>query len=359
VTAGDSYDIKSGLSFGGQFAIQKGTGTFPTITDFAFTARISMPECTMVRCYGADGLNSYDGYKELLGCNLAVARTQPNQGEISVFASSFLSLVLLGGQKMVFYGDSEVRSGSAPAIQARNASSLAIADGVSLGITCTGTASNGAINLGAFGGTTFGELSIGVGSKIYGTQSAPAASSLLVKGEKGSAIQYDSGATLANTVYMTGGGTYDIGTTGTAATKATIDAAPYSGAWVLPGYLSVVKSTYVAPPVGAAVGAKTIAYIAEYSIGTTTGAYTVDFAANGAHQTVTPTGIMNLTLTPVASAPAHYQLKVTSGGTAYSHTWVTTVKWLTASPTFTNSKATIVSLYYDGATWYGSSGTEV
>ena len=97
---------------------------------------------------------------------------------------------------------------------------------------------------------------------------------------------------------------------------------------------------------------------AEYDNGNCGAAKTLDFATNGPVQKVTRNASTTLTLTAPA-IPAMVVLKLVheASATAYTVAFSPTPKWPGGvAPTFTNTSGAvdILTLYYDGATWYGS-----
>lgn len=96
----------------------------------------------------------------------------------------------------------------------------------------------------------------------------------------------------------------------------------------------------------------------EYDNGNSGASKTVDFATNGPVQKITRTASTTLTLTAPA-IPAMVVLKLVheASATAYTVAFSPTPKWPgSAAPTFTNTSGAvdILTLYWDGATWYGS-----
>lgn len=97
----------------------------------------------------------------------------------------------------------------------------------------------------------------------------------------------------------------------------------------------------------------------EYDAGNSGTSKTIDFA-NGQNQKLTLTGNVSITLSnPVAGQTS--KLRIVQGASAYTVTFSTTVKWpggtaYTASST--NGDIDIVTLYYDGSTWYGQAAKD-
>jgi len=97
---------------------------------------------------------------------------------------------------------------------------------------------------------------------------------------------------------------------------------------------------------------------AEYDNGNSGASKTIDFSANGPVQKVTRNANTTLTLT-APSVPAMVVLKLVheASATVYTVAFSPTPKWPGGvAPTFTNTSGAIdiLTLYWDGATWYGS-----
>ena len=100
---------------------------------------------------------------------------------------------------------------------------------------------------------------------------------------------------------------------------------------------------------------------AEYDNGTSGTAKTLDFSANGPLQKVTRNGNCTFTLT-APSVPSTVLVRFIhdATGTTYTVAFSPAVKWPSGSaPTFTNTAnaVDIVSLYWDGAAWWGVATT--
>lgn len=97
----------------------------------------------------------------------------------------------------------------------------------------------------------------------------------------------------------------------------------------------------------------------EFNIGTNvSGAQAANFATNGPLQKVTRNGAISFTLTAPAS-PGTVVLRIIhdASGTSFAVTFTTTVKWpngvVPAFSLTTANAVDIVTLYWDGAVWYG------
>jgi hypothetical protein len=97
---------------------------------------------------------------------------------------------------------------------------------------------------------------------------------------------------------------------------------------------------------------------AEYDNGNSGASKTLDFAANGPVQKVTRTANTTLTLTaPAIPAMVVIKLVHEASTTAYTVAYSPTPKWPGGvAPTYTNTSGAvdILTLYWDGVTWYGS-----
>lgn len=100
------------------------------------------------------------------------------------------------------------------------------------------------------------------------------------------------------------------------------------------------------------IKANTVTFNGEVA-NTGVGAQTVDFAT-GQKQKFTITGATTITLDPPAGV-GNFQLKLINAGS--SITWGTTILWVGGvEPTWSGAGTDILTLYYDGTTYYGMAG---
>jgi hypothetical protein len=96
----------------------------------------------------------------------------------------------------------------------------------------------------------------------------------------------------------------------------------------------------------------------EFDNGNSGAAKTIDFTT-GSLQKVVLTAVCAFTLIP-PTLPGYFQLKLQAGAGAGQPTFATQVNWFEATTPPTVSlvlnKFSILSLYYDGANWFGSGG---
>lgn len=95
----------------------------------------------------------------------------------------------------------------------------------------------------------------------------------------------------------------------------------------------------------------------EFNAGNSGTALTVNFTTNGPAQKATRTG--NCTFTLAAPRLGTYILKLIANGSAFTVAFSPSVKWdhsVVPSWSSTNGAIDLITLYYDGTSWYGAAG---
>lgn len=107
-------------------------------------------------------------------------------------------------------------------------------------------------------------------------------------------------------------------------------------------------------------GAVNVTFEAEFDNGNSGAAKTIDWN-NGQKQKVTLTATCTFTFTPLAAGVANLLLKLVQDGTGSRDVvWPASVKWRNGvAPNLSNAAGAvdIVSLYFDGTNYYGTSTT--
>lgn len=125
---------------------------------------------------------------------------------------------------------------------------------------------------------------------------------------------------------------------------------------------ATANTDYLAPALAntAVTGFKTATFNSQTTIGTTTGAITIDWTTAQNQRQTEPTGTITYTFT-APPGPCHLQLIIDSDGTSTAQTinWPGTVIWYGATHAGTNNKRSIVNFWYDGTNYHATSMTQV
>lgn len=125
---------------------------------------------------------------------------------------------------------------------------------------------------------------------------------------------------------------------------------------------AVAGTDYVTPALGNTnlTGIKNATFNSQITIGTTTGAITIDWSTAQNQKQTEPTGSITYTFTAPAGV-CHLQLIIDSDGTSTAQviTWPASVIWLGSTWAGVANKKAIINFWYDGTNYFAISSNQV